>query len=146
MSGAAVAGSGRARAGGGRGFARTSPLDPLSAGRGAGRGMAAEPRWGLRGNFKPVEVQKRPRRRALRRVPGKVNTGRAGTSPLGVRQLSFFSKPEKRRLVFLSAGLIVVFLVIGDFNAKWHSSVDFQFFLKGSQSDTSSQRGLGFSL
>lgn len=79
-------------------------------------------------------------------MPGKVNTERAGAAPLGIRQLSFFSKPEGRRLVFLTAGLVVVFLVIGGFSAKWRSSVDFPFFLKGSQSDTSSQRGLVFSL
>lgn len=55
-------------------------------------------------------------------------------------------KPEKCRVVFLSADLIVVFLVIGDFSAEWHSSVDFFLFLKGSQSDTLSRRGLVFSL
>ena len=53
----------------------------------------------------------------------------------------------KRPLVFFTAGLIWVFLVVGVFSAKWHSSVEwFVFFLKGSQSDTLSQRGLVFSL
>lgn len=90
------------RGGAGEGAGRRQPracgdnpqtLRPPGAAR-AGERRPSPGGGGLQGNFKPVEVQKRPRRGALRRVPGKVNTGRDGASPIAIRQLSFSSRPE----------------------------------------------------
>lgn len=122
-------------------FPRTPPPVPRAGRRGTersgaerpagggGRGAWGAPGGGCGGNFKPVEAQKRPRCRALRRVLGKVNTGRAGAVRLAIRQHSSFSSQGSVRPSSLE--LVWVFLVVGGFSAKWHSSVDsFFFFLK----------------
>lgn len=142
--GSAAAGKGRARAGRGQAepgrVSADTPARP--SGRparngaersgprgGGGRGAWGAPGGGCGGNFKPVEAQKRPRCRALRRVLGKVNTGRAGAVRLAIRQHSSFSSQGSVRPSSLE--LVWVFLVVGGFSAKWHSSVDsFFFFLK----------------